>query len=468
MDMLLSAVLGEAITRSINFFISKSSKQQAKDVEGRLMRVLLRAQVIVDEAMRWDITNQAMHKQLEMLRDSMFRGYYMLDSFRCQYKDKEEPKDQILSQYSLFSKPTSAEHFCFPSGTSTDISKELQEVLDSLSSMIIDANELVIFFKSYPRLYRQPYSLHILLSNCLFGRQLEAQLIINFLLRTATHCAEELEIMPIVGPGKVGKSTLVAHVCKDERVCDHFSEILLLQECAVKHRNQVSDSNKDGRLLVIVELIGDLNESAWNSFYFVCKQFLPTGSKIIITSRSENIVRYLPQEAYWYFFKALTFGSMDTKVHPKHVHLAMEIAKTLSGSFHSANATACFLREHFDIRFWFKVLAFLRAFIQRHISRLGGHPSDILNRNRPVCLQRMGGPAEDFVIYGGRECLSQEEVPKIKQHDVTLGGVKPHGKFDVLVWRSQIPPYYSYVNTCEILELKTIGAKRKRCMKNGV
>ncbi|KAF8644707.1 hypothetical protein HU200_066373 [Digitaria exilis] len=334
MDMLLSAVLGEAITRSINFFISKSSKQQAKDVEGRLMRVLLRAQVIVDEAMRWDITNQAMHKQLEMLRDSMFRGYYMLDSFRCQYKDKEEPKDQILSQYSLFSKPTSAEHFCFPSGTSTDISKELQEVLDSLSSMIIDANELVIFFKSYPRLYHQPYSLHILLSNCLFGRQLEAQLIINFLMRTETHCAEELEIMPIVGPGKVGKSTLVAHVCKDERVCDHFSEILLLHD-----HGSIDDelaTYKDGRLLVIVELIGDLNESAWNSFYFVCKQFLPTGSKIIITSRSENIVRfgttraltlkYLPQEAYWYFFKALTFGSMDTKVHPKHVHLAMEIA----------------------------------------------------------------------------------------------------------------------------------------------
>ncbi|KAF8731419.1 hypothetical protein HU200_016481 [Digitaria exilis] len=313
MDMLLSVVLGEAITRSINFFINKCSKQQAKDVEGRLQRMLLRAQVILDEAMRWDITNQAMHKQLEMLRDSMYRGYYMLGSFRCQYKDKKELKDQIVSHNSLFSKATSVEHFCFSSGTSTDISKEIQEVLDSLSSMIIDANELVIFFKSYPRMYPQPYRVHILLGNCMFGRQLEAQLIINFLLLTETHCAEELKVMPIVGPGKVGKSTLVAHVCKDERGSIDDELATCREECAVKHRNQVSDSNKDGRLLVIVELIGDLNESAWNSFYFVCKEFLPTGSKTILTSRSEKIVRYLPQEAYWYFFKALTFGSMDTK-----------------------------------------------------------------------------------------------------------------------------------------------------------
>jgi hypothetical protein len=143
----------------------------------------------------------------------------------------------------------------------------------------------------------------------------------------------------------------------------------------------------------------------------------------------------------------------------------MEIAKTLRGSFTSANVTACFLTDNFDIQFWCKVLAFLRASIQRHVFRFGGHPSDVLNKNRPACLQRMGETSEDFVVYGGRECSSQEAVPKIRQHDVIFGSVKPHGKFEVLVWRSQVPPYYSYVNTCEIRQPKTIGAKRKRSMK---
>jgi len=48
------------------------------------------------------------------------------------------------------------------------------------------------------------------------------------------------------------------------------------------------------------------------------------------------------------------------------------------------------------------------------------------------------------------------------------GGIKPQGKFEVLAWKSEIPPYYSYVYDSEIPELKTKTAKRKRCMKNEV
>jgi hypothetical protein len=44
------------------------------------------------------------------------------------------------------------------------------------------------------------------------------------------------------------------------------------------------------------------------------------------------------------------------------------------------------------------------------------------------------------------------------------GSVKTYGKFEVLEWRSQIPPYYSYVSSYEIQERKTTSAKRKRSM----
>ncbi|RLN24583.1 hypothetical protein C2845_PM07G01360 [Panicum miliaceum] len=66
MEVLLSAVLGEAITRSLNFFFRKS-KLQEQDMEDCLCRVLLRAQVITDEAMGRQITNQAMLLQLDVL-----------------------------------------------------------------------------------------------------------------------------------------------------------------------------------------------------------------------------------------------------------------------------------------------------------------------------------------------------------------------------------------------------------------
>ncbi|KAF8731413.1 hypothetical protein HU200_016475 [Digitaria exilis] len=48
-------------------------------MEDRLRWVLLRAQVIDEEAMGRNITNPAMLQQLDMLRDAMYQGYFKLD-----------------------------------------------------------------------------------------------------------------------------------------------------------------------------------------------------------------------------------------------------------------------------------------------------------------------------------------------------------------------------------------------------
>ncbi|XP_062183518.1 putative disease resistance RPP13-like protein 1 [Phragmites australis] len=489
MEILLSAVLSELTTRSINFFISRSSKPWALDVEDRLRRVLLRAQVIIDEAMGRHVTNQAMLHQLDMLRDAMHRGYYMLDTFRYQSLDKEDAKAQDVSHSLSLSKVSSLKGLC-SSSRNAQILEQLQKSLDDLSSMILDVGELVVFLTSCPRLYRQPYSMHLVLGNCMFGRQMEAELVISFLLHTRPRSAEDLEVLPIVGPRRVGKSTLVAHVCKDERVRDHFSEIMFLNNhdlrdeklatlregCAKKYQN--CTLNKGERMLVVVEAAGDFNEGAWRRLYSASKRCLTSGSKIIITSRSDKItklgttqavtLKYLSNEACWYVFKTLTFGSTDPAMHPRLAYLAMEIARMLNGVPNGAISTSYLLRENFDIHFWCKLLAFLRGFTKWHVSRFGEHPSNPLNQNRPVHVRRMATPFEEIVIYHQYERSSQEEVPKIRIQDVMYGSVKPHGKFEALGWRSQIPPYYSYVYTCEIRELKSTAAKRKRSMKNGV
>ncbi|TVU40569.1 hypothetical protein EJB05_14036 [Eragrostis curvula] len=431
MEIFLSAILSELTARSINFFIGKSSKQMAQDVEDRLRRVLLRAQVISDEAMGRHITNQAMLKLLGMLTEAMHRGYYTLDTFMCQSYHEEDPKVQVVSRSLSLSKVNSLKGFCY-SSRNTPIYEKLREVLEELSSLILDVKELTVFLMSYPRQYRQPYSMHLLLGNCMFGHQLEAEHVVNFLLCTQPHGVKELEVLPIVGPGKVGKSTLIAHVCKDERVCGHFTEILFLRDCdfrgdelatfregcATRHLNHVSNSNKDERLLAVVELDGDLNEDGWTKLYSASKRCLSNGSKIIVTSRSDKILKFgttqgltlkhPSREANWYFFKTLAFGSTDPEMHPRLVYLAMEIARVLDGTLFRASITACLLRDNFDIHFWRKVLAFLKGISQKHDSRF------------------------------------EEEIPKIKIQDVIYGNVKPHGKFEALAWRSPIPPYHSY------------------------
>lgn len=202
---------------------------------------------------------------------------------------------------------------------------------------------------------------------------------------------------------------------------------------------------------------------------------MPRSSKIIVTSRSDKIMKFgitqslslknLSHEAFWSFFKTLTFGSTNPEMHPNFVRLAMEIARMQSGCLIGANLTADLLRDNFDIRFWCKVLAFLRGLMQKHISQFGDHPYDLISENRPAHLGRIAVPSDDLMLHCQYQRSSQEKVPSIKINDVMFGNVKPHGKFVVLAWKSHIPPYYSYISTCEIQKLKGTTAKRKRSTK---
>lgn len=166
MEIFLSAVLGELASRSINLLISRrSARPTALDVGDSLQSALFRAQVIVDEAMGRHIANQAMLQQLDMLRDAMHRACYVLDTSRCQSHDEEDAEDQVVNHSLSLQKLTSLKGISFASNRKTPpLLEQLQESLQNLSSMILDARELVVFFRSYPpRLYSQPYSMHLLL-----------------------------------------------------------------------------------------------------------------------------------------------------------------------------------------------------------------------------------------------------------------------------------------------------------------
>jgi hypothetical protein len=158
---------------------------------------------------------------------------------------------------------------------------------------------------------------------------------------------------------------------------------------------------------------------------------------------------------------------MDPEKHPRLAQLAMEIARLQYGPFHRACITSYFLRDNFNIHYWRKVLSFLRGAIQKHVSEFDMHLFDLLNQNRPVQHGRMATPSEDFMICDQYHCSPQEEVPEIRIQDLLYGSIKRHGKFEVLVCRSQLAPYYSYINACEIRERKITGVKRKHSTKDG-
>lgn len=114
MDTFVSAVFGDLISRSISFVLNRYwwHQQGVQEDLQRLHRMLLRIQTTVEEAEGRHVTNQAMLLQLQMMRNGMYRGYYMLDSFRYQII-QEEAQDEVGDHSFALSRFNPAKRFCF-------------------------------------------------------------------------------------------------------------------------------------------------------------------------------------------------------------------------------------------------------------------------------------------------------------------------------------------------------------------
>ena len=117
--------------------------------------------------------------------------------------------------------------------------------------------------------------MYLILDHGMFGRQMEMARIMEFLLQEEVPIDGNPGVLPIVGPRRIGKSTLIEHACNHERVRDHFSQIMCFRQCGarddrtvatlsdcdvIKHRSR---ANGQARILVIIELIGGMDEDVW-------------------------------------------------------------------------------------------------------------------------------------------------------------------------------------------------------------
>ncbi|CAL4894574.1 unnamed protein product [Urochloa decumbens] len=495
MEMFSSSVIADLVNRSISFLFARCQKQTTATVQEDLRllrRLLMRSDTIVEESERRHVSNQDMLQQLKALRDKAYRGYYVLDTIRCQAllpgrgnRDGQDKEEEVKRRTFVLSRFNPAKRLRFPSagdpkptvaldGASPG---ELHQMVCSLQAMIDGMDEFVVLLMSCPPIHREPYSVYLSLDRSMFGRQMEKEMVMDFLLKTQPPGAMNLGVLPIVGPTHIGKSTLVESVCRDEKVRSHFSLITIYSgndlkdetkatfrdKCVIKHQNNQASSEK--RLLIVIELIEDVDEEAWKRLYS-CERSMAQGSKMIITSRSENIVRFgttkplrlkrLPVEAYWYLFKTSAFGSDDPGDHPKMASIAMDMADAMRGSFVFASMGADLLRANFDARSWSRVLTRLRQYLQKNASLIGEYPDDVKVKDCPrfswsVIKEK---PDKYFMLHDiYQRGSTHREVPPISLSDLLAGRAQPPGKYEILFWKSRIPPYFNYMCTCEIRDM---------------
>ncbi|WVZ90723.1 hypothetical protein U9M48_037002 [Paspalum notatum var. saurae] len=406
-EAILSAILGDFISRAISLLIGRFTSGK-ESTEGKLQRIshlLIRIHSVVEEANGRHISNHGTLQWLSELIDGEYQGCYLLDSIG--YGSGQEEANELCDgdkvvppQVSTLSLFNPAKRVRVDGGTMRRSNKfvswrhnvgaadEIDRVLERLQGVSHDLREFIMLLQNCKSI-RRPLATSIFREGQMFGRHVEKETIINFLLHEGEQSpAGELGVLPIVGAVGVGKTTLVQHACDDARVCNHFAVIILCSFSCVYDvkNNQVTlidplefvkrNSFRDKRCLFVFENVDRHKKHILEDLLQILRRCCKEESKVIITTNNRRvanigtvepiILRVLRCAEYWFFFKAHAFAGTDTEGNPSLISAAMGIARKLNGSFFGAKIIGGVLRDRPDPNLWCKILR----------SNIGGNAPD--------------------------------------------------------------------------------------------
>ncbi|KAM3345798.1 hypothetical protein ACQJBY_020371 [Aegilops geniculata] len=455
MDVAISALASEFVSRFISLLVNKysySSHVQLEEKVERLQNLLMRVHMIVEEADGRYIMNSRMVMQLQLLSEAMYQGYHAVDTFRYQGLEDKGINEVCNSSVLPFAIPLKRPRTIACTRKDNVVNLELDGALESMQSVVDNMMEFVVLLGGCDRMVRRPYDSYLYYENIMFGRHAERQTLLNFLLQQNPP-GDELAVLPIIGGRTVGKKTLVAHVCRDERVQSRFSLVLHLSgENLLKILEH--ESTILGEMLVVVEFTTNVDDNDWRAFHSFVKR-LAIGSKVIIISKLQRSARFgsvkpiflnnLSYEEFSYLFKTLAFGSANPKEHPRLVPIAQKYAKVLhmEESLLIVNTFANVLRNNLNVRFWLSLFNKSRRMIERNLSIYGVNLKIHMEQGYPLDLTDYALNPLRAIPYSAT-VPRKKELPKVTLEEILEDpSVRPKGEFNLVTWESRIPPYNS-------------------------
>lgn len=460
MEVVLSAISGEILSRLISFIIKKHTERSCLEERlERLQHLLLRVHTVVEEAEGRYITNSKMLVQLRMLVDGMYKGYHVLNTFRLKPFEEGPLQEQVTPSSALSAslKRTRAASGIMRTAMSFD--HELQASLENLETVVANMTEFIILLSGCKQMHKRPYDTYIYTDNFMFSHLVEKQELIKALLQDNFPVGAPA-VIPVIGAYRVGKKSLVGYACNDDMVRSHFSSVLHLKSNSLMKIS--SETFTPVRTLVVVEFISDVDDSEWVKFYSAILD-MGAGSKVVIISRFQEIARFgtvkpillrsLSQPEFSYLFKVLAFGGTDPENHPQLESIAMELAENINGLLLVGNMLADMLRKNQNVQFWFHILKRFRNSLERNFSKFGEHPKQLLEKNRPTDITMLISPSSAplrLMPSHDETSFCNKELSKVKFGDLVQGSttVLPKEEFQILIWESRIPPFTKFLANC--------------------
>ncbi|KAL3354673.1 hypothetical protein AABB24_019022 [Solanum stoloniferum] len=356
----------------------------------KLKMTLCGLQIVLSDAVNKQASNPTVSEWLNELRDAVDSAENLIEEVNYEaLRLKVEGQHQNLAETS--NQQVSDLNLCLSDDFCLNIKEKLEDTIETLKDLQEQSGDLGLkeHFGSTKQETRTP-STSLVDDSDIFGRQNEIEDLINRLLSGDAN-GKILTVVPIVGMGGLGKTTLAKAVYNDERVKNHFglkawfcvSESYdafritkgLLQEIGSfdlkvdDNLNQLQvklkESLKGKKFLIVLDDVWNDNYNEWDDLRNVFVQG-DIGSKIIVTTRKVSVALMmgneqismdnLSTEASWSLFKRHAFENMDPMGHPELEEVGKQIAAKCKGLPLALKTLAGMLRSKSEVDSWKRIL----------------------------------------------------------------------------------------------------------------
>ncbi|XP_031259748.1 putative disease resistance RPP13-like protein 1 [Pistacia vera] len=283
-------------------------------------RKFLMIQAVLNDAEEKQLTNEAVKMWMEDLQDLAYDVEDILDEYATQVLERElmteQPTNRIADYFSSWT----------PSAliSQTDMKSKIEEITSRLEDLCEEKNDLglkEIAGGSSTVSWQRPPSTCVPTEPAVIGRDADKAEILK-MVSTNKQSSGSFHVIPIVGLGGVGKTTLAREVYNDKAVADFnpkawacvsddfdvmgiskaILESITSSSCSLQNLNEVQVQLKNKvtgkKFLLVLDDVWSRDYGLWETLKSPFMAGAP-GSRIIVTTRSIDVALTMGHSEYF-------------------------------------------------------------------------------------------------------------------------------------------------------------------------